>query len=239
MSTLLHRVRAGRDDAGVSLPELLVTMMLFVVVSIALSAVFLNATETMRFVATKTSTTADARIAMEAMSRSLRVAVIPKGETSAIVSARADRVEFFASLKRSATQTADIPTKVVYAYNPTTRCLEETQVVATARPGDAARPYEWTGAGTTKCLIRTNAAPQFSYFNDGRIVNTSVTPAATVAPLTVPAGGLALAARQSVVSVETTIVVQDPTATDVRGTLTVNRVTLTNVQTALELGGTP
>ncbi|WP_460435382.1 PilW family protein [Angustibacter speluncae] len=217
-----------------SLPELLVTMGLAAIVLTALAAVFVNTMESVRFVTTKTSTTNDARIAMEAMSRSLRVAVIPKGETSALVSAQAGSVEFYASLARSTTQSSEIPTKLRYAYNPTTRCLEETQVVATPRVGDPARPYQWTSAGATKCLIRTNAAPQFSYYTDGRITDDL---GATVAPLAVPSGGLALADRQRVVSVRVTIVVQDPGATEVPGTLTVNRVTLVNVQTAASLGG--
>lgn len=238
-----RRRRTG--DEGYGLPELLVSMALFGIVIAAVSAVFVNAIDSVRFVSTKTATTADARIAMEAMTRSLRVAIQPTGLETALAEADDDRIVFYSSMDRGTGQTADSPTRVTYEYDPTSRCLEETQVVASVNPDASERdtiPLVWTGAGTSKCLIETNAPPQFDYFDDGRIVGADGVTA--VSPLMVPGGGWEAddgasdrTALSSVVSIQMSLNVQDPDAVDINGTLARDRVTLTNVLTARSSGG--
>lgn len=223
----VQRLRARqRSDDGVGLPELLVSMIVFAIVMAAVVAVFTNTIDIVRFVSTKTSTTADASIAMEAMTRSIRVAVIPTGESAAIVSAQPGRLVFYSSLNRGAGQTGVRPTRVTYAYNAGTGCLQETQVPATdsAVPG---RPFVWTSAGTTKCLIRTAAAPEFVFFADGRVVGSDGT--TPVAPLPMTAGVLPADSLDDVVSIQMSLTVTDPAAVDVRGTRVTDRVTLANV----------
>jgi prepilin-type N-terminal cleavage/methylation domain-containing protein len=229
-------------DEGFGLPELLVSMAVFGVVAAAMSAVFVNTIDTVRFVSTNTATTADARIAMEAMTRSLRVAIAPSGVQSAIVEADEDHIVFYSSLNRGTSQTDSKATRVTYVYDSSTRCLAERQDRAVSNPDSSERatvPYVWPSAGTTKCLIRTNAPPRFDYFDDGRIVGgDGVT---TVAPLTLPGGGWDadensdLAALKSVISIQMSINVQDPDAVDVNGMLVTDRVTLVNVLTARDL----
>lgn len=227
----------SKDDSGFGLPELLVSMAVFGIVVAAVSAVFVNTIDSVRFVSTKTATTADVRIAMEAMTRSIRVAITPKGEAAAIVEAESDRIVFYSSLNRGSGQTAARPTRMTYEYDPTTGCLEEIQVVATDRvPADSTRPFEWTGAGTTKCLIETNAPPQLEYYDDGRIMDDDVSPAVPVMPLALSSGILPAGDFEGVVSIQMSLNVQDPDVGDVNGTLAVDRVTLANVQAALNLG---
>lgn len=238
MNALLSRVRrAARDDSGLSLTELLVTMMVFGILAVVLGSVFNNTMRTVRFVSAKTSTTADTRIAMESMSRALRVALTPQGQPSAFVSAGPNSVTFYSSLARGAGQTADLPTRVTFDYVAATGCLRQTQVLAVPT-GVPATPLAWTGASTSTCLIRTYTAPTFDYFDDGRLVRDDGT---TVNPLTIPAGGFSSSSSPdvmaSIVSVQVALNVQDPSVTDVRGVQARDRVTLTNVLAAKNAGG--
>lgn len=224
-------LRRPTGDGGVGLPELLVAMGMFGIVVAAIGAVFVGLVDTSRIASTKTATTADARIAMEAMTRSLRVAVVPKGEPSALTVSTTTELQFYASLNRGTGQDADRPTRVTYAYVPATGCVTETQVVAgDSTAADAgARPFTWTTAGTTKCLIRTSAAPAFSYFDLGTIRRADDTLVAPIVPATD-------AQRATVVSIEAALDVKDPQRPDITGVIARDRVTLTNV--FLDAGGT-
>lgn len=229
---------ATSDDEGFGLPELLVSMTMFGIVIAAAAAVFTGTIDGVRFTQTKNATTADVRIAMEAMTRSIRVAVKPEGEPSAVVSAQATAVQFYASLDRGITQTVDRPTRVTYAFNPATSCLNETQVPASNNPGAdvATRPFVWTTPGKTKCLIKTFAPAAFAYFDAGTILQADQT--TLVAPLSLTAAGPSLAPGQLpiVVSVQVSLNVQDPNNTAVGGVLARDRVTLGNVLAALNAG---
>lgn len=195
-------------------------VLLAAIASITISLLGVSRTATV-----KTSTTADARIAMEAMTRSLRVAVVPKGEAAAITVSEPAKVEFYSSLDRTAGQTAERPTRVTYSY--LSPCVNETQVVATINPDAAkvaAQPHVWAGTGTTRCLIRTRSAPTFTYFTSGTILQSDGSAVPAVLPTT-------SAARAAIVSVEIALDVQDPTLTGVRGVVARDRVTLMNIRT--------
>lgn len=228
---------AAPRDAGVGLPELLVTTALFTVLAGAVGAVFIGAADTVRTATAKNATTADTRIAMEAITRTVRVAVRPVGETAAVVDARADRLTFYASLDRGpapspgqpATQSTTRPTRVTYAHDAATGCLTETQVPAAANTAAdaAARPLLWTGAGSTRCLVRTTSAPAFTYYDVG---TAEAAPGGSAAPpLALGAAGLPPAGLPTVVSVGVAVTVTDPGAPDVRGVSARDRVTLANV----------
>jgi type II secretory pathway pseudopilin PulG len=226
------------EDGGLGLPEVLVSMAMFGIVMAALGAVFTGTIDVVRFAQTKNSTTADVRIAMEAMTRTVRVAIRPEGEATALLDARANRIQFYTSLVRGAGQTQSRPTLVTYEVDPATNCLNETQVPATTNPGAdiATRPFVWTALGTTKCLIRTYAPPTFEYYDSGSLFqDDQVT---VIAPVPLPPAGasLALGQRKTVVSVQVSLNVQDPKNTDINGVLARDRVTLSNVLTALKAG---
>lgn len=235
MNARLRRLRA--DESGLTLVELLVTMVIFSLLAVVVSAVFANTIKSVRYVSAKSSTTADTRIAMEAMSRSLRVALTPTGEPSAFVNANTNSVTFYASLARGVGQTADRPTRVTYDYVAATGCLRETQVPASLT-GNPSKPFAWTAAGSSKCLIRTYSPPTFQYFDDGRLQQSDGT---VINPLTVPSGGFSdtnnPTGRSTIISVQVSLNVQDPNVTDVKGVQARDRVTLTNVLAARTIGG--
>jgi prepilin-type N-terminal cleavage/methylation domain-containing protein len=79
-------LRRRGDDAGFSLPELLVVMLLSSIVLAAVAVVFNGSMRVARTASVKGNTTGDARIAMDAMIRRLRVAVVPPGGTSPFAS---------------------------------------------------------------------------------------------------------------------------------------------------------
>lgn len=212
-------VRRPRGDEGVGLPELLVSMAMFGIVVAALGAVFVGLLDTTRIASTRTATTADARIAMEAMTRSLRVAIVPPGEEAAITVSEPNRVQFYSSLARGPGQDSARPTRVTYVYDAGSGCVNETQVLA---DGPVAGPFTWPGGGTTKCLIRTSSPPVFTYYTAGTIEQLDGTVVAPIVPTTPDQ-------RATVVSVEAALDVQDPDQADINGVIARDRVTLSNV----------
>ena len=227
---MAREIRRGEDE-GASLPELLVSMLLFTMVVGAVGAVFVSTLSSVRTTTTTNGTTADARLAMEAVTRTVRVAVQPQGLTSALVEARPDRLVLFASLQRDASQSITLPTRVTYAYDAATACLSQTQVPASVNTGTDAEtvPHQWTGPGATTCLVRTSVAPTFEYFDAG----TLTTPAGVPIPaMSLPATGLSAEALPTVVSVQVSVTAAAPGVADVAGVTARDRVTLTNVLAA-------
>lgn len=227
--------RPGGED-GASLPELLVSMLLLSVVTGAVATVFISSLDSVRTTTTTNATTADARLAMEAVTRTVRVAVRPQGHGSAIVEARPDRLVLYASLQRSSAQSTTRPTRVTYSYDPASTCLNQTQVPASTNLGADAEavPLVWTAPGTTTCLIRTTVPPAFEYFANGALTTPAGTP---VAAIPVPATGLSAEALPGVVSVQVSVVAAAPRAGDVAGVTARDRVTLSNVLADRRLTG--
>jgi Tfp pilus assembly protein PilW len=221
------RSSQARTDTGITVVEFVVAMALLAVILAAVGTVFLSSVRITRTLTVKTATTADARIALEAMTRTLRVALRPKGEAVALTVAKTDTITFYTSINRSGTTTAQPPAQVQYAWNGT--CLNE--VVTPGRtltnPGTAGPFYAWDTGTTTKCLIRTTAAPTFTYYVSGQIASGGT----DVAPITVPGTGLDQATRVTVQSIGISMTVTDPSNPDVTGTPVLDRVTLTNVLT--------
>lgn len=178
----LHR-RRGQGDAGLTLIELTVTMAITAILAIAVSALFAGLAKTVSFTTGTTDTTAEARVAIEAMTSTLRSA-IPYLTNPAMMVAKSDTVSFYASLDRSGgTNTGSVtPTLVTFAWNGSS-CITRTQADPVA------------GTSSSTCIMRTTTAPVFSYY-------TSPTGST---PLTVPGSGLILSDRQSVDSVGITL----------------------------------
>jgi prepilin-type N-terminal cleavage/methylation domain-containing protein len=203
-------VRGARPgDRGVSIVELSVAMMIGSLLLAATAAAFIGAMRTVRSVNASTSSVKDARLAMEAMTRTLRVAYKPAGQPAALVSAGPSGVRFWALLNRSGAPalTAPPPTLVDYSYNGT--CVTETQTAG--------------GTTTAKCLVRTSVAPTFTYFNSG--ADTVGGAPVTALPATPPD----LTVVRSVQVALTVRTPGDPVATALP---VVTRVTLQNIPTA-------
>jgi Tfp pilus assembly protein PilW len=233
--------RAGRvREEGLSLVELLVAMMITGVLLAAVGAVFSGTMRAVRQMNVKTATQSDLRVATEAMTRSLRVAYQPKGETSAIVRADRNSISFYALMNRTigtTTSTAGavvepLPIRVDYAWDTTTKCLNEswTSARTLASPPAAGPFYAWDTGTRTKCLVLTTDPPVFSYYASGQLTSGST----TVAPLVTPAPSVTLSAaqRQQVLSIQVALKVVDPANANLGGSDATVRVALENVQIA-------
>jgi Tfp pilus assembly protein PilW len=208
-----------------TLVELLVAMAVGTVLLAGVGTVFVATLTGVRTTNVKTSTGADVRLAIEAMTRTLKVADVPYGEDAAFVSASTSAMSFYALLNRSgAASTAEpIPTLIQYSWSASTKCLTEKQTAGTAiaAPATGGPYYDWTTAPTqTKCLLRTTTAPTFTYFNSSLI---------TAAALSGASSGLNAADLVAVRSVELLLVATDPSNPQITGVPANTRVTLENV----------
>jgi prepilin-type N-terminal cleavage/methylation domain-containing protein len=229
----MTRLQRGRDDAGFSLPELLVVMMLSSIVLAAVAVVFNGSMRVARAAIAKGSTTADARIAMDAMLRRLRVTVAPLDGTNAFGMAgtvagtnyptgvdpvpSATEVAFFASITTAGSPADPAPTLVDYSIDTAAKCLREKLTPASG----AAPPFTWPAANTrSRCLVfgvlNTDGSRLFTYYADGK----------TSTALTVT---LAADNAKSIDSVGINVSIAGATTPDVPPTKLAGRVTLTSV----------
>lgn len=232
------RGAARSADAGMTLIELLVAMVISTILIIMVSQVTMMSFRTARFASTKIFATAQSRTAMERMMKLLRVAVVPSGLTGAFVSASYDSVRFYTALKTDSTANDPLPTYVEYYWDPTTTCLTEAMTparVITPTPS-LGSPYAWDTGRTTRCLVKlatdpTAAAPLLTYYSSAAIGSDGSTPTA----LTIGATGMTTATMLLIRSVEITLSVVDPHNTDVPAVVSDDKVTLDNL--VLSAGG--
>lgn len=212
----------GRDD-GLSLTELIIAMAIASVVLVGVSTMFVSSLRQNRTVTAKTTTTADARIGMEAMTRSLRVAVVPSGGTSPFNSpvgnpVSSSRVSFYSSLGTVTGTTDPLPTLVTFYYDATKKCL-----VREMTPSG--------GSLASTCIARGNinssGAALFTYYplaSDGSVSSTPYAAAVITSNLS------------SIASVAINLQVTDPDNPTVRPTTLQDQVTMINIATALQAG---
>jgi Tfp pilus assembly protein PilW len=197
-----------RGDHGLSVVELAVVMVVGTVLLTAATSFVVGMTRAVRAVNVSTASVSDARRAIEAVSRTLRVGYRPSGATAAVVSATSSSLDFYALLNRTGSASSNQlpPTRVRYSWDGT--CLNETQTSA--------------GVATSKCLVRTSVAPAFSYYPSPQLDATALdaTPALRNSDLPL------------VQSVEVTITVKDPTDPKAKSVPEKIRVTLANVVAA-------
>lgn len=150
-----------------SLIELSVAMFVASILFGGIATVFIGTLRASRTVNIKTATGTDVRLATEAMSRTLRVATSPYGESAAFVSASATGMSFYALLNRTGavSSTEPVATLVTYAYS--SNCLYEYQTPGSAisSPPASGPFYSWpVSARKSKCLLQTTTAPSFTYY---------------------------------------------------------------------------
>lgn len=215
---LRARLRAAdRTDAGMTLVELLIAMFITSILLAAVASVFAGTMKNVRVVNTKAATTADGRIAMEAITRTIRVAFQPSNQVSALALANTNTLSFYALINRTGVNTSTpLPSLIEYGWDGT--CLTEAQT-----PGrlNASSILVWDTGRVNKCLARTTIKPVFAYYLTGNATT----------PLTVPGTGLAAATLQTVQSIQVTVNVQDATNPSITGVPFTDRVTMINVQT--------
>jgi hypothetical protein len=166
---------------------------------------------TVRVVTTSTSTIADARLAAEAITRTLRVAWRPADADAAVLSAGPTGVRFWALLNRSGAPTVvePPPTLVEYTYDGT--CVRESQT----RDGHT----------VSTCLLRTSAAPVFTYYASA----ASAADGTPLAPLT-SSPSVAATDLPAIRSVQLQLTVRTPGTPDASPLPVLTRVTLQNLQ---------
>jgi Tfp pilus assembly protein PilW len=193
-----------RSDRGASLIELTVVMALAAMLLTGVSTTFVGLLGAVRTVTVTTSTLPDVRTAIEAVTRTLRVAYQPPGmpasQASALVIATPTALSFYALLNRTgADSTAQpLPMLVEYAWDGT--CFNEATTPARvlSSPPASGPLYAWDTGRTAKCLLRTAQPPSFTYYSRAAIDVNGV----PVAPLTAGGTGLDLQTRKTVQSVQ-------------------------------------
>ena len=194
-----------------------------------LSAIFIGMLGAVRTVTVTTSTLPDLRIAVEGVTRTLRVAYQPPGmpanQASALVTATPTALSFYALLNRTGADSATqpVPMLVEYAWDGT--CFNEavTPARVLASPPAGGPLYAWDTGRTVRCLLRTTQPPSFTYYPRGAIdVN-----GAAVAALPTPNAGLDLQTRKTVQSVQVALAGDVPSASHRLPLLA--RVTLQNI----------
>jgi len=224
-----RRLPRRRGDAGMTLVEVLVAAAVGSVVVAAVSTVAIGALSASKAVMTRTGTSADSRTLGEALTRSLRVAARPKGQTAAIVAATPTSVTFYALLNRSGTaqSTDTVPSYVELGWDGTCVTRRITPGVVVTNPAATGPFYTWTPSGTAVCLARTTTAPAYSYYATAVLgVNGTDSP-----PIGFTSGALTTADLPTVRSVQVRLTVTDPKNPGITGAPLLSRVTLTNVLT--------
>jgi type II secretory pathway pseudopilin PulG len=201
--------------------ELLVVMMLASILMLAIGTMFVSSLRQNRTVTGKTTSTADARIAMEAMTRELRVATVPPGQPAAIVSASPTAVTFYSSIGASTQTTDPRPSLVTLRIDSTNRCLWREMTPATVEG------TTWSWPTTNKvqgCVARGDiASPLFTYYP----INPDDTISTTAFATSALSANLA-----NIVAVGLSLSVTDTFNPGVLPTSLQDQVTLINIATA-------
>ncbi len=227
MSGVLLRVadRIRRDDRGLSLPELLVTIMIFAIVLAVVSGTFVTMLRATTYANATDTNARSASTAMNEVTRLLHAAMRNPQQNAAdapaFAVARTESMTFTTAVDLSgAAPVANTgpdprPQQVVLALDSSRRLVE------TVTPGQpvvsGSSYYRFTGTPTTRTLAPpVSATPSgqqalFVYFD---ATNTALVPDAT--------GALSAAQMQSVVSVGVTLRLSN------NGSVADNSVTLSN-----------
>jgi hypothetical protein len=222
-------LRPRTDDSGLSLAELLVAMMLSSVVFVV-GGTMLNSTLRQRaFADAKTTSQADARIAVELLTRDLRVAVPEPGagSKSAFSYASPRKITFYSQAGGS----TPVISKITYEVDATSECLRRTTTPYTAGSFPSS-------ATTTRCvapgLVNTDGQALFAFY---RILQD-----ATTAPveITVPSGGYAPPTQEDplkfIASVRITLWLRAQDHVEVTPTVVDHSITLVNQSNAIRNG---
>lgn len=154
--------RHDRSDAGFTIVELLVTMLLIGIVSAVVAGVFQSSMRALNDNDTRLRSSQGAQVAMENMTRSLRngapVPTSTGADLGAVSVAEPRRITVHSA-------TAARPVRITYAVDADGR-LTETRIQGTAGTGGVT---QFTSAPTTRVLldgvVNTPADPVFTYLD--------------------------------------------------------------------------
>ena len=207
MNRLVRRLRQARaGDAGYTVAELAVAMVVAGILLGAVATIFVGSARAVRTVNVKNSTGADVRLAIEAMTRTLKVATDPTGPDAAFTGASPTGMTFYALLNRSGVDSGTQPQPALVSYSYGSNCLNQSITPS-------------GGTTTTVCLLRTATAPVFTYYASG-----DASAAALGASPSMASADLA-----TVRSVSLSLTATDVTDTGTTGVPAVTRVSLENL----------
>jgi type II secretory pathway pseudopilin PulG len=154
--------RAPRGDAGVSLPELMVGLLVSSILLGGIATTFLGTLGTTRVATSRVAQTTELKVGMDSVTRVLRYAVRPRPETPAFEVTTARRLVLHASLVAPGSTDDPPPTRVELAAETRPAdpgCgLWETRSLPTVT---SQLDYSWSPAASirTRCLLRGQVNP--------------------------------------------------------------------------------
>lgn len=245
---MTRRVRRGlgrmREDDGMSMVEVLVSMVISTILLAAVSALVINGVRTSDAANQRTNATAQMRTAADRMTKQLRTVDSYDGSARAIIVAEAERIGFYAKLDTldlsdpAAGATAQVPSVIwLWSRDVASGTREICQQVYRGTPSGTT--FTFPVGATSPTAVRTcqvvardlsPAAPRplFTYLTTADITyradGSSISSVAVDAAGTVPAAGI-----PSVQSVEIWMTSAMRTQDAVRDHSTVARVTFINL----------
>jgi hypothetical protein len=173
-----------RRDAGISMVEMSVGVLLTGVLCAVIATVSISTMRAVTDHRARTTLTADGRIVMEAFSRRTRVAIEPSNtfddtnvaRPTAVEVAKPDQLVFYAAINPRGAVTESLPTKVEYSYvakgvglATAWECLMEARTPGVVVAG--ATTWPTTGTKVT-CLAHLKTAPTFTYYGTSALTST-------------------------------------------------------------------
>lgn len=219
------------DEAGLTLPELVVSMMISTLVFVLGATMLTTTLRERRFGDARTTSQADARVAVELLTRDLRTAVPPPNtsSSSAFAFAAPRKITFYT---RSGGATT-VYSKITYEVDATSNCLRRTVIRGTGSPVT----FPSTNA-STRCAapggVNTGGEALFSFYR--LRVDASTAPT----EITAPSAGYSTptddATLKFIASVRLTMHLRAQGAPTVSGTVVDQWVTLINQSNAIRSG---
>ena len=243
LSRLCARIAARRkDDSGVTLPELSVTILVLTVLMGSLVAMVTAGVRVSTGVKERLDQSNTATIAMERMSRNLRTAVLQSQLTSACVITACTDSAFLVGSPTSVQFYADVdnpgnsvgPSRVTYSL--ASGVLSETVQKPDSPTPDAAG-YHYCTNGTGGCVVRSTVLA--TDVQTTTAVFTYYTAAAPTTAMAMGTGGVLTAAQlKTVDSIDLSLQVVSAGGSPVLGASLYERVALPNADSVIRTDGT-
>lgn len=212
------RLRAGHRDDGITLSELLVSMMIFTIVLAVATSVFVATTRQSRATQGKVGTQSDSRTLMESITRDLRVTVPNPNGGIGLDSGTDSSVTVYTARGGNSLG----PAKVSYAVDPSSGCMRRTSIAPAYVSG--VLTYQPANA-KTRCVVFATvntSTPVFTYntIGTGGVLGTATMPAD----------------RDKVGSVTVNLSLTSPNQPEATPTVVNRTVTLFNQSTTIQKG---
>lgn len=239
--------QGGERERGMSLVELMVTMVITGLVAAMTAALVIGVQQTNQANTVRQDQIDTARVSVERMSKTLRASVKPNQVATctgtdvcvadAFRGARTLSVSFYANINNPGNSIG--PSRVDYAISTTGatagQLIETVQRPVSNVPSATGYVYCTSGPGCdatkkTQVLARnvvTTSGPVFQYFDE---TGTPMVPVGTAS--------LTDAQRKKVLSIEIVVRVQNGTGPDARPTTYIQRILLPNSQALMKTGST-